>query len=131
MLKGRKRAKRKDNLGVNDFRHEEATRKNNPPAGLAPTYEVRKRKTTQHQYDPHLSPQLVWSGKEKHTSFMVKGGLSPRPLFVDLKASKQMHNMVCFLPAARPASAGGGEGDEFSDEGGGRGLVGLEVKPWL
>ncbi len=61
-----RRRKRKNNLEVDDFRHEEATRKNNPPAGLAPTYEVHERKTTQYQYDPHLDPQLVWAGKEEY-----------------------------------------------------------------
>ena len=71
MPRGRKRGRRKDNLEVNDFRHEEATRKNNLPAGLASIYEVRERGTTQYQYDPHLDPQLVWAGKAEHTSFEV------------------------------------------------------------
>lgn len=56
---------------VNDYRHEEARRKNNPPAGVAPTYEVRERKTQAYSYDPHLDPQLVWSGKAEQTSFEV------------------------------------------------------------
>lgn len=41
---------------------DEATRKNNPEAGLA-TYEKSIRETTQYAYDPHLDPQLVWAGK--------------------------------------------------------------------
>jgi adenine-specific DNA-methyltransferase len=57
--------------GVRDFRHAEARRKNNPPAGVAPTYEVRERQTTRYAYDPHLDPQLVWAGKAEHTSFEV------------------------------------------------------------
>jgi len=56
---------------VKDFQHPEAKRKNNPPAGIAPTYEVRERQTTRYQYDPHLDPQLVWAGKAEHTSFEV------------------------------------------------------------
>jgi len=56
---------------VKDFRHEEARRKNNPPAGVAPTYEVRERLTTRYAYDPHLDPQLVWAEKAEHTSFEV------------------------------------------------------------
>ncbi|MDZ7374564.1 MAG: DNA methyltransferase, partial [candidate division KSB1 bacterium] len=56
---------------VRDFRHEEARRKNNPPAGIAPTYEVRDRRTKQYSYDPHMDPQLVWAGKTEHTSFDV------------------------------------------------------------
>lgn len=61
----------KDLNGVRDFRHAEARRKNNPPAGIASTYEVRERQTTSYSYDPHLDPQLVWAGKAEHTSFDV------------------------------------------------------------
>jgi len=57
--------------GVRDFRYAEARRKNNPPAGIAPTYEVRERQTTRYAYDPHLDPQLQWAGKVEHTRFDV------------------------------------------------------------
>jgi adenine-specific DNA-methyltransferase len=60
-----------DPNGVRDFRHEEAKRPNNPPAGIAPTYEARERQTKRYAYDPHLDPQLVWAGKAEHTSFEV------------------------------------------------------------
>jgi len=60
-----------DPNGVRDFRHADARRPNNPPAGVAPTYEVRERQTTHYSYDPHLDPQLVWAGKAEHTSFEV------------------------------------------------------------
>lgn len=63
--------KRKSQKQLGDYRHEEAKRKNNPPAGIAPTYEIRERQTTHYEYDPHLDPQLVWSGKAEHTSFEV------------------------------------------------------------
>ncbi|MBI2724544.1 MAG: site-specific DNA-methyltransferase, partial [Chloroflexi bacterium] len=43
---------------------DEATRKNNPEAGLA-TYEKSVRESKQYKYDPHLDPQLVWAGKEE------------------------------------------------------------------
>jgi len=56
---------------VQDFRHDEAKRTNNPPAGIAPTYESRERQTTPYAYDPHLDPQLVWAGKAEHTSFEI------------------------------------------------------------
>jgi len=56
-----------------DYRHTAAHRKNKPPAGIAPTYEVRERQTTHYSYDPHLDPQLVWAGKAEHTSFEVEG----------------------------------------------------------
>ena len=68
----RKSNKHKTDLNsVHDFRHNEARRKNNPPAGFAPTFEDRKRQTTRYAYDPHLDPQLQWAGKAEHTSFEV------------------------------------------------------------
>ncbi|MCS7303678.1 MAG: hypothetical protein NZ602_01040, partial [Thermoguttaceae bacterium] len=57
--------------GVEDFRHQQERRKNNPPAGIAPTYEQPKRQTNRYAYDPHLDPQLVWAGKAERTSFEV------------------------------------------------------------
>jgi adenine-specific DNA-methyltransferase len=69
-----RRKRQNDNLQNNklkDYRHTEAQRRNNPPAGIAPTYEVRERQTRQYEYDPHLDPQLVWAGKAEHTSFEV------------------------------------------------------------
>jgi len=65
------RVRRKAAEPVNDYRHEEARRKNNPPAGAAPTYEARERKVQRYAYNPHLDPQLVWAGKAEHTSFDV------------------------------------------------------------
>jgi adenine-specific DNA-methyltransferase len=67
----RKGKTHRDPNGVRDFRHADARRPNNPPAGIAPTYEVRERQTTHYSYDPHLDPQLVWAGKAEHTSFEV------------------------------------------------------------
>ncbi len=56
---------------VTDYRHDQVRRKNNPPAGMAPTYEVREPQSTRYAYDPHLDPQLQWAGKAEHTSFDV------------------------------------------------------------
>jgi len=67
----RKKTHQTDPNGVRDFRHAEAQRKNNPPAGVAPTYEVRERQAKQYTYDPHLDPQLQRAGKAEHTSFEV------------------------------------------------------------
>lgn len=71
MARGKKKVHLKDPNNVGDFRHKGATRTNNPPAGIAPTYEVSQRQTKQYAYDPHLDPQLVWAGKAEHTSFEV------------------------------------------------------------
>ncbi len=57
---------------IQDFRHGAARRRNNPPSGIAPTYEVRERRTTSYAYDPHLDPQLQWAGKaEQHAAVKI------------------------------------------------------------
>jgi adenine-specific DNA-methyltransferase len=68
----RKQAAGADSARVEDFRHTNARRKNNPTAGDAPTYETRERQTRPYAYDPHLDPQLHWAGKAEHTSFEVE-----------------------------------------------------------
>lgn len=68
MPKGRKQT---GSGSVGDYRHKQAKRKNNPPAGLAPTYAREERAAIRYEYDPHLDPQLVWAGKAEHTSFDV------------------------------------------------------------
>ncbi|MCS7182998.1 MAG: hypothetical protein NZ869_07825 [Thermoanaerobaculum sp.] len=59
-------------LEVQNLRHHEATPPNNPPAGVAPTFEVRPRERQRYEDDPHLDPQLAWAGKGKPTSFAVE-----------------------------------------------------------
>jgi adenine-specific DNA-methyltransferase len=55
---------------VGDYRHED-TRKNNPPAGLIDLDKPPAKPVQTYSYDPHLDPQLIWSGKAEHTSFDV------------------------------------------------------------
>lgn len=59
MVRKRKQVNRRSPNGAEDFRHPEAARKNNPPAGLAPTYEVREQVTQPYAYNPHEDPQLI------------------------------------------------------------------------
>jgi adenine-specific DNA-methyltransferase len=59
----KKKTHQTDPNGVHDFRHADARRPNNPPAGVPPTYEVCERQTRQYAYDPHPDPQLLWAGK--------------------------------------------------------------------
>ena len=61
----------KTNKDIETYAHAGKERANNPPVGLV-TPETDKdvgRKTYAH--DPHLDPQLVWTGKAEHTSFEV------------------------------------------------------------
>jgi adenine-specific DNA-methyltransferase len=69
MVKGRKGKDFADE-DVEAYRHEKETRKNVVPAGLA-AYDTVIPKPKKYAYDPHLDPQLVWTGKAEHTSFEV------------------------------------------------------------
>jgi len=73
----RKRGTGGDGNGVKDFRFEEAKRKNNPPAGLAPTYETaRERETRHYAYDPHLDPALQFEPQRAKIEALIDRGLT-------------------------------------------------------
>jgi len=66
-------AKKKRNSGEDDieaYRHETETKKDIVPAGLA-SYDTLTSKPKKYEYDPHLDPQLAWTGKAENTSFEV------------------------------------------------------------
>ena len=46
-------------------------RANNPHVGLVKPENDPDAGKKRYAYDPHLDPQLVWSGKAEHTSFEV------------------------------------------------------------
>ncbi|MCR4318669.1 MAG: site-specific DNA-methyltransferase [Planctomycetes bacterium] len=58
---------------VEAYEHADKKRANNPPAGLVTpeTDPDRGQKKKKYDYDPHLDPTLVWTGKTEHTSFDV------------------------------------------------------------
>jgi len=67
-------AKKKTNnlKPLEQYEHSDKERLNNPPVGLVNPQtdpELGEKKT--YQYDPHLDPQLQWTGKAEHTSFKV------------------------------------------------------------
>lgn len=64
-------AKRATKKQVDDYRHEQAKRLNNPPAALAreDLDEVPSRKF---DYDPHLPPELWWAGKDHDAQLEVE-----------------------------------------------------------
>ena len=82
LRKDRTRPKRKANrtrthpngptpIEVKDYRHKGEKRKNIPDAGLA-TYNYKPLGRAKYSYDPHLDPQLIWTGKLEHPSFEVE-----------------------------------------------------------
>ena len=48
--------------GVEDYRHEDATRKNNPPAGIASRGVISEKPQQEYAYNPHLPPNLRFDG---------------------------------------------------------------------
>jgi adenine-specific DNA-methyltransferase len=63
-----KSAKRK----LEQYRHQDKQRANNPPVGLVTQDTDRDMGTKKtYSYDPHLDPVLTWAGKAEHTSFDV------------------------------------------------------------
>jgi adenine-specific DNA-methyltransferase len=55
---------------IDEYRHDEAQRLNNPEAGLA-RYETEKPPTKRYGSDPRMDLQLVWAGKAERASFEV------------------------------------------------------------
>ncbi len=56
---------------VENYTHTGKERVNNPPVGLVTPETDKDAGKTTYAYDPHLDPQLVWAGKDEHTSFEV------------------------------------------------------------
>jgi len=57
-------------IPVSDYEHAEARRTNNPPSGLAHLDRDETPVRTL-EYDPHLDPQMLWSGKSERSSVDV------------------------------------------------------------
>lgn len=71
MSRGRKKAVAPENKPIEQYTHTDKDRVNIPPVGLA-KHEINKEPEKQeYAYDPHLDPQLIWTGKAERTSFEV------------------------------------------------------------
>jgi adenine-specific DNA-methyltransferase len=64
-------AKKSSKKQVDQYKHTDKTRPNNPPVGLVTPKTDGIVAEKKYDYDPHLDPQLVWAGKTEHTSFGV------------------------------------------------------------
>lgn len=71
MAKKRSKKQGKSRVDVDDYRHADSTRTNNPPVGLA-HYDTEVPPVREFSYDPHLDPTLDWTGKAEHGSFEVE-----------------------------------------------------------
>jgi len=56
---------------IDQYDHKGKKRVNNPPVGLVTPETDKETGKKMYAYDPHLDPQLVWSGKAERTSFEV------------------------------------------------------------
>ncbi|MGH7551859.1 MAG: site-specific DNA-methyltransferase, partial [Longimicrobiales bacterium] len=58
---------------VSDYRHDDAKRKNNPPAGLAAHGRVRPAPKLRYAYDPHLPPALRFdaTGRSEYLNDLI------------------------------------------------------------
>jgi len=65
-----KKNKNSANNDVEAYRHETETCKNAVSVGPS-SYDTSRPKPKRYDYDPHLYPQLIWSGKKEHLSFQV------------------------------------------------------------
>lgn len=52
---------------VENYEHKGAKRLNNPPVGLVNTKTEKAEQKKTYKFDPHLSPQLQWAGKEERS----------------------------------------------------------------
>ena len=57
-----KKTEKSKETQVEDYRHDQATRTNNPPAGLAAYGTVREQPRHEYAYNPHLPPVLRFDG---------------------------------------------------------------------
>jgi adenine-specific DNA-methyltransferase len=57
-------------IPVEDYEHQDSTRVNNPPAGLAHLDRDETPVRTL-SYDPHLDPQMIWAGKVERSDVEV------------------------------------------------------------
>ncbi len=64
------KSKKTDN-SVEQYRHKDKERVNNPPVGLVTSDTDKDGENKIYSYDPHLDPQLIWAGKAEHLSFKV------------------------------------------------------------
>src|SRR3954453_7490664 len=70
-MSGRRARVKGKGKAVGDYRHEQATRLNNPTAALA-REDVAPVPERRFEFDPHLDPQLQWAGKAEQEELLVE-----------------------------------------------------------
>lgn len=60
-----------NDITLETYAHDEATRLNNPPVGLVSSQTDKLDGTIKYEHDPHIDPQLSWAGKKEGLTFEV------------------------------------------------------------
>ncbi|MDM8552356.1 DNA methyltransferase, partial [Desulfobacterales bacterium HSG2] len=64
--------RKKSEKEIEQYEHKDKKRANIPPVGLVtPASDPDTGDKKSYEYDPHLDPQLQWTGKAEHTSFEI------------------------------------------------------------
>jgi len=69
--KSKKKTKISTESKVKQYIHEKEKRTNNPPVGLVTPESDQDLPAKKYSFDPHLDPQLEWSGKVENSNFEV------------------------------------------------------------
>ena len=88
---------------TDDYRHDQARRKNNPPVGMV-AYEVKvaEQPKTHYAYDPHLSPQLIWAGKPGLRSIEVEDAAGLEVDAVSLHIHERVSTQAIIAAVQKP-----------------------------
>lgn len=62
---------KKPKSNIEQYTHNDKKRPYNPPVGLVTPDTDKDLPKKKYSYDPHLDPQLIWSGKKDNTNFEV------------------------------------------------------------
>ena len=69
--KNKKSTKTSSKVEIKQYIHEKEKRANNPPVGLVTPESDKDMPAKKYSFDPHLDPQLQWSGKIENSDFEV------------------------------------------------------------
>jgi adenine-specific DNA-methyltransferase len=91
---------------IEQYEHMGSNRLNNPPVGLVTPDTDMDEPRKRYSYDPHLDPQLVWAGKQEHTSFEVPTvslhvheRIDPRTIIEAVKKRNDVQQLSLFQQA--------------------------------
>lgn len=90
--------KLKSAVSVETYEHAGSKRLNNPQVGLVNTKTEKEEQKKTYRFDPHLSPQLQWSGKEERTelelptvSLHVHERIDPKTIIEAVRSSEGLN----------------------------------------